>query len=199
MTPIPVSLAVEGLLDEQVLRVLIAQSHKAFAVGVCYGKRGKNHLRENILRFNHAAAHVPFIILADLDDVDCAPDLIRHWLPRGCHTNLILRIAVREIESWLMADREHLADFLGIASTKIPIHPDECADPKIEIINLARRSSKHSIREDLIPDSPSRVGKNYIGQLTWFVTTKWRATHARKHSPSLDSAINALAQFNPRI
>lgn len=67
MMPIPVSLAAEGDLDEQVLRQLIVQCGSPFAPGVCYGRRGKDHLRENIGRFNHAASHIPFIILVDLD------------------------------------------------------------------------------------------------------------------------------------
>lgn len=194
------SLAAEGLLDEQILRRLIQQSGKPFAPGVCYGKRGKDHLRQNIARFNQAAVHIPFIVLTDLDDEDCPPGMLSRWLPRGRNNNLVLRIAVREVEAWLLADRERLAAFLSVAVSKIPPRPDECVDPKQEIVNLARRSSKREIREDVVPasGSTSRIGKNYIGQLTDFVTYKWRADHAvRQRSPSLDRALRALETFTP--
>lgn len=53
MRPIPVSLAAEGVLDEQVLRRLILKCGKPFVPGVCYGKRGKDHLRENVCAIYH--------------------------------------------------------------------------------------------------------------------------------------------------
>lgn len=202
MTSIPVSLAAEGLLDELVLRQLILQTGKPFAPGVCYGKRGKDHLRENAIRFNHAAVYIPYIILTDLDDEDCPPGLINRWLPQGQHSNLVLRIAVRKVESWLMADRERMAEFIGVAVTKVPQRPDDCADPKMLVVNLARGSRKRNIHQDLVPapGSTSKVGKNYIGQLTRFVSTQWRVDDAaRLHSPSLDKAMSALERFSPVV
>jgi hypothetical protein len=200
MNPIPVSLAVEGPLDEQVLRQLLRQSGKPFAPGVCYGKRGKDNLRANMARFNHAAAHVPFIILTDLDHEDCPPGLISRWLPQGRNSNLLLRVAVREVESWLLADRKRFAEFLGVAVTKLPHQPDDCDDPKLLLMNLARRSNQRDIREDLVPapGSTSKVGRNYVGQLTGFVTTNWRVDDAtRLCSRSLDRAMRALEKFSP--
>lgn len=47
---IPISLAVEGELDERVLRELLKQSGCSFAPGVCYGKRGKDNLWQNVLQ-----------------------------------------------------------------------------------------------------------------------------------------------------
>jgi hypothetical protein len=200
MTSIPVSLAAEGPLDEQVLRQLLEKSGRPFAPGVCYGKKGKDHLKKNIARFNQAAAHVPFIILTDLDEEDCPPGLLGRWLPKGRHNNLVLRIAVREVESWLLADREHLAEFLGVLTTMIPQQPDNCTGPKSLLIDLARHSSRRDIREDMVPSpgSTSKVGKNYVGQLTKFVTSKWHVDDAtRSHSPSLDKALKALIRFAP--
>jgi len=200
MTPIPVSLAVEGDLDEQVLRQLLQQSGKPFTPGVCYGRRGKDHLRQNVSRFNHAARYTPFIILADLDNEDCPPGLVNRWLPHGRNSNLILRIAVHEVEAWLMADREHLAEFLGIPVAKIPQQTDDCNEPKLLLVNLARHSRKRHIREDLVPmlGSTSKVGRNYTGQLIRFAISAWRVDDAaRRYSPSLDRAMNAVQRFTP--
>ena len=107
------------MLDEIVLRQLLKQSGKEFGVTACYGRRGKDHLRQNIVRFNHAAVHKPFIVLTDLDGEDCPPGLIGRWLPDGQHSNLALRIAVREVESWLLADVARFADFLGVRADPI--------------------------------------------------------------------------------
>ena len=165
MTPIYVSLAAEGLLDEQVLRRLLTHTGRDYVPTVCYGKRGKDHLRQNIARFNHAAEYTPYVILTDLDNDDCAPQLIDRWLPQGRHSNLTLRIAVREVEAWLLADRERFARFLGVAESKIPLLPDEVRDPKLLVVNLARQSRKRAVREDLVPVSggTSQVRKNYVG------------------------------------
>lgn len=196
----PVSLAVEGVLDEAVLRHLLSQSGRQFTVGACYGKRGKDYLRQNVTRFNYAAAHKPFIILTDLDEEDCPPGLLSRWLPQGHHANLVLRIAVREVESWLLADRDHLAEFMGIAGADIPQWPDGQHDPKALLIDLARRSRRRDIREDLVPvpGSTSKVGRNYVGRLIQFVRSAWRVDNAaRQRSASLDRAIKALQAFMP--
>lgn len=200
MKPIPVSLAVEGVLDEAVLRHLLAQIGRPFLVEACYGKRGKDYLRQNVARFNYAAAHKPFILLTDLDEEDCPPGLVKRWLPQGQHGNLVLRIAVREVEAWLLADRDQLAGFLGIADTEIPQWPDRQLDPKALVVRLARRSRKRDIREDLVPahESSSKVGKNYVGRLIHFVRNIWRVDAAtRGRSPSLDRAMMALERFVP--
>jgi hypothetical protein len=59
------SAAVEGDLDEVVLRRLIAEV--GLPVGTIYGKAGKAHLRNRIEDYNRAARFVPWVILVDLD------------------------------------------------------------------------------------------------------------------------------------
>ena len=202
MSAIAVSLAVEGTLDEIVLRQLLKQSGKGFEVTACYGRQGKDHLHQNIGRFNHAAVHKPFIVLADLDDEDCPSGLIGRWLPGGRHNNLVLRIAVKEIESWLLADTERFADFLGVRTGRMPQSPDTTPDPKAFLVNLARRSRKRNIRDDIIPisETTAQVGRNYVGQLMRFATTSWRIdSTACRRSPSLHKALTAIQRFSPRL
>lgn len=198
MTTIPISLAAEGNLDDMVLRKLVDSTGRSFVVTACYGKRGKDHLRENIRRFNQAAAFTPFVVLTDLDEENCAPELIIEWLPQGANKNLLFRIAVREVESWLMADRQRFAGFLGVSIKKIPSNPDDCADPKSLVLELVKQSRKRKIREDLLPTagSTSKVGRNYNGQLISFVLTQWRIDDSSlKNSNSLNKAFNALKSF----
>ena len=195
--PIPIALAVEGTLDELVLRKIVDASGPRLKGVVCYGKKGKQYLREKFQGYRNASEKggLPFIVLVDWDAVECAPRLLAEWLPDPCD-RLILRIAVREIESWLMADRESLANFFVVSKAVIPPNPEAIPDPKQEIVKLARRA-KRDIREDIVPDedSTSKIGKNYNGCLAEFVEKYWSIAKARKRAPSLDKALKAISRF----
>ena len=85
-------------------------SHAGGDTGTVYGLRGKPYLRQRIAGFNQAARHAPWVILVDLDnDADCAAVLRAEWLPNPA-PELCFRIALREVETWLLADREAAAD-----------------------------------------------------------------------------------------
>ena len=113
LTPIIFSAAVEGPTDEAVLRRVI--EHHGATLGTVYGKAGKSALLRQLRGYNQAAGMQPWIVLVDLDhDADCAPPARARWLPQPA-PNMLFRIAVREVESWLLADREALASFLGVA------------------------------------------------------------------------------------
>jgi hypothetical protein len=80
MQHIPVNLAIEDVLSEAVLRVVIARRAQDLDVNTCLRCHGQGYLKKNIERFNEAARVVPFIVLADLDLIECAPDLVADWL-----------------------------------------------------------------------------------------------------------------------
>ena len=107
--PVLFNAAVEGDLDEVVLRRLMAEA--GLPVGSIYGKTGKDHLRKRIQDYNNAARFGPWIVLVDLDrDADCAVSLYRNWLLEPS-PNLLFRVAVRAVEAWLLADRR-MAEFV---------------------------------------------------------------------------------------
>lgn len=201
MSPIQVSLIVEGQLDEQVLHKLLAQVAPHLQAEICYGRRGRDWIDSNMSKYNQAAQQWPFVALADLEQTECPPDLLRVWFPHGRNNNLQARIAVRMVEAWLLADREACAEFLGIAVHHIPQLPDDENHPKKLLVNLARRSRYRAIRDDIVPAPKTTgiVGKNYLGQLGKFVIEKWQPERAQIHSYSLRRAINALQQFHPDI
>lgn len=201
MSSIQVNLIAEGPLDEQVLRQLVLQMAPHLQAGSCFGKRGREWLKANLPKYNQAAKNWPFVTLADLEQDDCPPALLQLWFPHGINPNMRPRIAVRMVESWLLADREVLAQFLGIAVHHIPHQPDNEANPKQVMVSLARRSRSRIIREDMIPppNTPGHVGKNYRGRLEQFVIESWRAERAQNHSPSLRRAIRSLEQFHPAL
>jgi hypothetical protein len=200
MTKTLIYIAVEGLPDEQVLRKLIAECNERFEVAACYGKNGSPSIWEDIDWLNNAASSMPCIALTDLDKNPCPSGLIQKRLPRGVHQNFLLRIAVREVESWLLADKDRFADFLGVDATKMPHRPDELPDPKETVVSLARRSRKTEVKRDIVPDRAGyKEGRGYCRRLMEFALNHWRAdAAAREASPSLRRAYEAIRKFSPQ-
>ena len=131
-----ISAAVEGTLDEAVVRRLVR--HAGAHAGTVYGKNGKPFLKERIGGYNNAARHAPWIVLVDLDsDHDCAPPLRAAWLPHPA-PQMCFRVAVRAVEAWLMADAERLAAFIGVARRRISADPEREENPKRAMVNLAQ-------------------------------------------------------------
>jgi len=192
---VPVSGAVEGLLDEAVLRVLLA--HVGLEAGPMYGKRGKAFLRDKINGWNNGARFVPWVVLVDLDrEFDCAPPLTTAWLPRPA-AGMRFRVAVRAIESWLLADRDAVRRFLGVRGAAVPPSPDTLADPKGSLVSIASRSRYRNIREGLVPrpGSGRREGPEYTSRLIEFATSAdsgWRPDEAARSSESLRRCLAAL-------
>lgn len=196
-----ISAAVEGLIDEAVIKRLIVEA--GATVGPVYGKQGKKSLRSGISGYNNAGRHRPWIVLVDLDqDADCAPNLCRAWISTKS-PKLCFRVAVREIESWLLSDRESIARFLSVPVASVPINPEAEINPKQTMVNLAATSKRRDIREDMVPrpGSGRSVGPAYTSRLVEFVQspeTLWRPNHAARHSESLQRCMRCLQQLVQR-
>ena len=193
---IPINLAVEDDLSEAVLRRIL---QTRYDVGVCYKRGGFGYLKKTIRGFNNASKGMPHIVLTDLDRGGCAPALIKEWLSVPIHHNLLFRVAVREVESWVLADRDRFAKFLGIRKTLVPVNVDAIDDPKKCLINLARNSRKRNLREDIVPTegSTAKQGPDYNGRLKSFVEEFWNPYEAMHNSPSLRRTIRAVEKFQP--
>jgi len=193
-----ISGAVEGLLDEAVLKRMI--SHVGGLPGVVYGKAGKASLLKRLAGYNQAAVHSPWMVLVDLDqDAECAPPFRYALLPHPA-VGMCFRVAVREIEAWLLADRERLARFLALPASSIPSDPETVASPKDAMAQLALRSRRRDIREDMAPrrGSGRRVGPAYTSRLIEFVTDQsrgWQPESASNHAPSLARGLGCLRRL----
>jgi hypothetical protein len=198
MNVIPVNIATEDELSEIVLLRILA-GLKRYAVGMAYRRGGFGYLRRTISGWNRAAKSVPFIILADLDRRECPITLIESWLAEPKHPNLLFRIAVREIEAWLLADRVNFAKFLAIPENSIPVDCEGVADAKATLIDLARRSRLKAIRERVVPKrgSTAKQGRDYNGCLGAFVREMWDIAVAQRGSLSLAKSVHRLATVDP--
>lgn len=200
MEPVPLNIAFEDPLSEALLDSILAQSGRLFCVGGRYSRGGYGYLKSRIRAFNSASRVTPFLVLTDLDNNECAPRLKTDWLAgRREHPNLLFRVAVREVEAWVMADREAFSNFLGIRVSRLPQDLDSVTDPKRLLLALTRQSRRRQLREAILPPSSSSrtQGPDYNARLIEFVWSHWRLSVARSHSLSLRRAENRLKCFVP--
>lgn len=155
--------------------------------------RGITRFVPAIPRYADQAQHVqPVLCVADTDG-RCAIDLLAEWVPIHAPTSLIVRLAVTEAESWVLADRSGFAGSFHIPLNKIPAVTDDIADPKRLLLNLVSRSRSRTFRDEMISATDSsKAGTGYNFHLCDFVHSTWDAQNAREHSPSLERALRRL-------
>jgi hypothetical protein len=194
--PIPIYLAVEDELSEWVARRALSTRPAGYAIGPVFSQSGFGYLKRQAPAFNNAAKRCPFLLLTDLDRCPCPPQLIEEWLGRPKHPHLLLRVAVREVESWLLGDPEGLSAFLGLRRVFNFNDPEQLADPKQELLKLALSSPRRAMREALAwkDESSGRFfqGPDYNATLAKFVTTDWNIEGARQECRSLGRLFLAL-------
>ncbi len=158
-------------------------------------KKGVTKLIPEFPRFIKQAKFQPVLCIAD-NDGKCVKELLANWLPKALPRNFCLRLAVAEAESWLIADRKSIADFLGIPEKHVSKTPDNEADPKRHVLNLARKSTNRELRLEMVSQTDiSKQGTGYNPHLCHFVKTYWSAQRAADNSPSLARAILRIAKL----
>src|SRR4051812_19989034 len=114
---IAISGAVEGIVDEAVLRRLLDET--SIVAGPIRIGPGKPRILSGLPGYNNAARFSPWIVLLDLNGVGCAPEYVSELLSKPA-AHMHLRIAVRQVEAWLLADSAHLSQYLGVRAAQIP-------------------------------------------------------------------------------
>lgn len=200
---------VEDEPSAEVLRKLV-EAHNAsagyrrilFREGYPRVVRGYGQIKKrapNLLKM--ARSEIYTLVLTDLDREDCAPTLIRDWFriptcqPIKLPCQLSFRVAVREVEAWLMADRDMFARFLQIPVANFPRSPDDLGDPKQELLGIIRRKGHRRWQQDMLPSATAHVGPRYNERICRYVADKWKPARAASNSPSLRRAIKALARL----
>lgn len=187
--------ATEGDGDAAVACRLL--THVGFDVAPSPGAvGGKRVLDRKLSAYARSATALPWLILRDLDhDGACPSDLVQRLAPNRPPL-LVLRIAVRAIESWLLSDDRGIAAYLRVPLAKVPRQPDQLDQPKQEMVRLARFSGLAAVRRDMVPeDGGGRpTGKVYTRRLVSFARDHWDPERARKQSTSLDACIRALVR-----
>jgi hypothetical protein len=195
-----IHLATEDALSEAVGLKLIATFLPRFEVNLTLGKKGNGLLKSKIRAYCDIARRVPFLLITDLDGAVCAPTLISSWL--GTITppeDFLFRVAVREIEGWLLADHLSMKHLLGNRAS-VPRDPESVRDPKECLLHLARGASR-DVKRDLLaePGAIASRGLGYNQRLCHYVNTSWNPTRAADRSDSLSRVIRRLEQLTARL
>lgn len=196
-----IHLVVEDELSEVISRKILGEYLTGADLHVVtIGKRGKGYIKKRINDFNNQNNNLPFFVLADLDSDSCAPELLHQWLKRPCRKNLVFRIAVREVEAWLLADTNGISNYFSMDHSYISKevkHPDNLSDPKHTLLSLVERSKKRNMIGDIVRKEGSSLkqGPGYNTRLTDFVINNWNTERARLNSESFNRAINALQKL----
>lgn len=193
--PLPVTVAVEGPSDVSVVRRIL--EFVGCSVHLVHGRAGKHHIDLNLTGYNNAARFAPWFVLRDLDhDAACAGALVGQLLPTPA-TWMRFRVAVREVESWVLADPAGISKFLRIREALVPGSPDQLNDPKAVLVNLARQSPIAAIRTDMVPATgmSSAVGPAYASRLNEFALGHWRPSIAVSNSESLRRCVERLREL----
>lgn len=143
------------------------------------------------------------LILTDLDQVDSVESLVVDWQGTAIFPDtFFLLIAVKEIESWVLADCEAFSQWSGIPKNKIPSNPDDENDVKQTLLNLVKKHANIQTKRDLLPSKDaktSKVGIAYNSSLIYFVNNYWRIEKAKLNSLSLSNVDLVLTQYATNI
>ena len=190
-------IAVEDELSGAVMSRLISFSGRNFIINRIFNARGNARLKDGMTKFREASRVLPHIVLTDLDRCPCPPVLLGNWNANQLPPQLLFRIAVREVEAWLLADREGIAEFLHIDVSKVPHAPEAEDDPKRTLINLARKSRKRRLSQEIVPEvgSSAKIGPLYNIHFVNFVNTRWDIEQACSYAPSLARTLSRISTF----
>lgn len=193
---------IEDVLSRAVAERLI---HECCPTGTIKQELGKaysgfGYIKNNLKKYHNLAQNSPVLIITDLDQISCPPELRNNWLVSAkisepIPKNMLFCIAQSEIESWLLADTNGIAEFLKISPAKLAANIETSVrSAKEYLVNLARSSSNADIRNDLTPShkSAAPIGLNYNFRLSQFVSNDWDPREAAENSLCLSRTIAKL-------
>lgn len=195
----------EDAVTQAIIERLVSEFREDFVIGTRHPARGGQIIKAAPM---YNALGIPIFLLTDLDNCACAPLLIEQWFGAApISQDLLFRVACDEAESWLMADREGFANWLGINVALIP--ESEFVDKRKGIfeikypfkpslymmMNLASKSKRKNLREGLTPKSGANKGPAYNSTLLPFISNDWDIQSASANSYSLSKAIERLQSF----
>ena len=189
-----VKAAVEGKLDDAVVRRLVADAGAEIVNVYRADGRAKLISPRRIRGYAAAARYDRWLVLCDLDQDECAPKLVANAV-QNPPALFCFRVAVRSVESWLLAD-PGLAAHMEIRPVWLPREPDSEPHPKQTMIRLAQRSRNRDIRLGVGGDrGTSDAPSLYNSFLSDFVESDWDPEQAAGRSDSLRRAMDAVSRL----
>lgn len=175
-------------------RKLVAE-HQGLSIYREKNGHGFGHLKANAANYNQMGTFGrPVVMLTDLDSAPCAFGKILDWLGHTPSRGFLFRICVREVEAWLLADREGMSGFLRIPESRMPTEPESLPDPKAKLISLAQGAPR-KIRVGMTPMGSASIGPEYNDLLSQFIADRWSIARAVERAPSLARARCRIAEL----
>ena len=191
-------IATEDAVSEAVAERLVLEANHGLSISVRMGGKGNTYLQKKAAGLAETARSIPVFLLTDMDRVKCPSVLIDKWFGgKTLPKDFLFRVVVREIEAWLLADRNSFAKFSGVPINKIPENPESLSDPKQTLLNLVRKHGRGAIKSEIIPEknSTAKVGVGYNQVLSGFVRDSWSPISAAKQADSLARARRRLSEI----
>lgn len=115
------------IVCEGKLEVLVARRIIEFCGHICgykYNLKGSGNIKKEAVKYKDLAINqTAVLVLTDFMDSDsiCPLEAKKKYLGdyyTSIHPNFLLRFAVNELESWLLADRKNISCMLGVKKEK---------------------------------------------------------------------------------
>lgn len=189
---------VEGPTDEPVIKALMRAAGWADSEFSVTSANGKGVIDRYIKKYWEAAQIIPYVIFRDLDrDEGGCPVAVRSMLSsktRGESHDLLIRIVDQCIESWILADRQGVAEFCdrSMASVKPP-----ASHHKPYLLSLMKEAKlKDAVEQQgrLLDFGPA-----YALHLQRLMTHHWSIERAATESDSLRRALKRLTDLHDRL
>jgi hypothetical protein len=116
---IDVALVAEDILSLVVMQKVLAHTGRDYQVVRTFNEKGVGNIRRALDKYRNASRALPHVVLVDLDGGTCPPLLLEQWGVVNLPDGMMFRVAVREIESWVLADRNGFSAFFGVAANSI--------------------------------------------------------------------------------
>ncbi len=185
---------VEGMTDEALVKRLLSEFGltpvRAHAGG------GRTRLDPKVARWNATSNKQQMFVLRDWDADDrvtCPQELVEKVAGGSIvQPKLLLRIPVRAMESWILADCSAVRSYFKVKSSAAT--PDGESNPKQRLIEMCVHSRSKAIQSDMVPKTGSRskVGPGYLRRIEEFSEKAWDPSRARTRSQSLDRCMSRI-------
>lgn len=189
---------VEGPTDIPVVTALMRAAGWVNGEFAFTRANGKGVIDRDIKKYWGAARFIPYVIFRDLDrDEGGCPVAVRSMLSSktpGESPDLLIRIVDQCIESWILADRQGVAEFCERPIASVRPYDSRPKD------HLLRLFQKAQFKDAVLREGGKLAfGPAYATHLHHLMTHHWSIERAAAESDSLRRALERLTELHNRL